>query len=80
MPLQTYESQFQIGERIKLHTGKDHGVWGYVRSITFTSSKVRYSIYLEELKTTYHNVDSAFVSDVAPGDEGSMDFGEDNYS
>ena len=75
-----YPSAYQIGQKVDV-TGMT-GEKLYIRTIIFTKSKVRYSIYDAELETTFHNIDSIFISQ--PQNSSStdqyLDFGEDNYS
>lgn len=63
----------QIGSPVKAF-----GMDGYVRTITFTAGKVRFSVRLvEDGFTTIHNVDSCYV---IPRDGDRIDMGFDNYS
>lgn len=72
-----YESQFIIGQEVKLVIG-EYTTLAYVRAIIFTNSKVRYSLFIERLRTTFHNIDSIYV--VAVENPNFTDFGDDNYS
>lgn len=74
------ESQFQIGECVKLTVIQSRPIYAYVRAITFTASKVRYALWVKEAETTLHNVDSAYVENPEIEYRGFHDFGEDNYS
>ena len=75
-------SRHQIGESVELCTVFDSGtaprIPAFVRAVIFTNSKVRYSLYLKESKSTIHNVDSCLVLDSQCKDK--EDFGSDNYS
>lgn len=72
------ESAFRIGQRVKVAVIVTMPIFGYVRAITFTSSKVRYAVWVKEAETTLHNIDSAFVFS-EPNAE-IIDMPEDNYS
>lgn len=77
----TLESAFQIGERVKLTVIQTAPIYAYVRAITFTSSKVRYALWVKEAETTLHNIDSAFVERAVPNEITTIDnMPEDNYS
>lgn len=76
----TYESLFQIGECVILAANPTALTFGYIRAVTFTSSKVRYAIWIKDTSTTLHNVDSAVVKPVGPNAEEIIDMPEDNYS
>jgi hypothetical protein len=55
-------------------------VKGYIRAITFTNCKVRYSVKLDEdnMDTTFHNIDSVWVK---PRNAEPIEFAHcDNYS
>lgn len=68
-----FVSAFNIGEPVTVF-----GILkGHIRTVTFTTGKVRYSIFLLIEETTIHNVDSAFV-EARRGE--SMQFDFDNYS
>lgn len=71
----------QIGSpvRLKVQESPDIFVEGYIRAITFTNSKVRFSIYLKSLQSTFHNIDSVLVEE-SKSNEKRMDFSHDNYS
>lgn len=75
----TFESKFSIGEKIKLTVIQSSPIYGYVRTVTFTSGKVRYSIFIKEVMTTLHNIDSVFIEKV-DGDKETITFDFDNYS
>lgn len=70
-------SAFQIGQRVHFNL-QGARLEGHVRAVTFTSSKVRYSVRLLTDETTLHNVDSAFVCS-EPGAE-IIEMPADNYS
>ena len=72
-----FESLFAIGDRVKIAVIQVSPIFGYVRAVTFTSSKVRYAVWVQEAETTLHNIDSAFV-ERAEGTNIVMP--EDNYS
>lgn len=73
-------SAFQIGERVKLTVIQTAPVIGYVRAIIFTSSKVRYSLWIKEAETTLHNIDSAFVESLPETERETIEMPPDNYS
>ena len=78
-----YPSRYKIGESVFLEVWEEgnrstYKIPAYIRAITFTNSKVRYSVYLKNMHTTFHNIDSAFI--VESPDEDEADFGSDNYS
>ncbi len=75
--MKTLESAFAIGQRVSVSL-QFAKIEGHVRAITFTSSKVRYSIRVWGDDTTLHNIDSAFVFS-EPNAE-IIDMPEDNYS
>jgi hypothetical protein len=75
--MKTLESAFQIGQRVYLSI-QGVKVFGHVRAIIFTSSKVRYSIRSGGDETTLHNIDSAFVCSEPDAEIIAMP--EDNYS
>lgn len=58
-----FEAKYSIGQKVEvcLEPSRDKCVEGYIRAVTFTNCKVRYSIQLEELNTTIHNIDSVLV-------------------
>jgi hypothetical protein len=72
------ESRFKIGDRVKLTVIQSAPIFGYVRAVIFTSSKVRYSLWIKEAETTLHNIDSVYV-DALPERE-TIEMPEDNYS
>jgi len=51
----------------------------FVRAIIFTNCKVRFSIFLKDINTTLHNIDSVFVEKIE-GNTEYFDFEDDNYS
>lgn len=71
------ESAFAIGQRVYLNLQSSR-IEGHVRAITFTSSKVRYSVRVLGDETTLHNIDSAFV--FSEPDAEILYMPEDNYS
>lgn len=76
-----YESLFSIGERVRITVIQTRPIYGYIRAITFTSSKVRYAVWIKEAETTLHNIDSAFVNAVESENEHAIiEMPEDNYS
>ena len=82
-----YPSLFKIGEKVHLClTGKDaesektvNMIECYIRAIIFTSSKIRYSVYVIKDKTTLHNIDSVFIYKINGCNE-VIELDEDNYS
>ncbi len=74
------ESSFQIGERVKLTAIQSSPIFGYVRAIIFTSSKVRYSLWIKEAETTLHNIDSVYVEGLPESEREVIAMPEDNYS
>ncbi len=74
------ESSFQIGERVKLTVIPTAPTFGYVRAIIFTSSKVRYSLWIKEAETTLHNIDSVYVEGLPESEREVIEMPEDNYS
>jgi hypothetical protein len=71
-----YPSRYAIGEAVYFVVGAvKHPA--YIRAITFTNGKIRYTIYLKEVKSSIHNVDSMLVEDRV-GE--SIEFNFDNYS
>ena len=74
------ESSFQIGERVKLTVIQTRPIFGYVRAIIFTSSKVRYSLWIKEAETTLHNIDSVHVERLPESERDVIEMPEDNYS
>lgn len=77
--VQPLPSASQIGDQVILRFRGATIIDAFVRAITFTSCKVRYSVFLFHEGTTLHNIDSAFVEDIK-GPKGWIDFGADNYS
>jgi hypothetical protein len=72
-------SAHQVGEKVELHLDESQPpIDAFVRAVIFTSSKVRYSLWLRSQATTLHNIDSTFVNKAAVPE--TMEFGEDNYS
>ncbi len=81
MSSHTFVSAYNIGDPVWITLGENQ-IPGWVRTVTFTRSKVRYSVvYINpndsEFVTTLHNIDSFVVSNRA-GEW--LDLGEDNYS
>ena len=73
-----YPSRFEIGESVVLSLN-NYGIPCYIRAVTFTNGKVRYSLYVKNDKTTIHNVDSYFVNEDVDSKE-NVKFDFDNYS
>jgi hypothetical protein len=75
-----YPSSVAIGEqvRFKIPMNNIETEKAYIRAIIFSNCKIRFSVYLDESKTTLHNVDSIWIEKMK--DPKMMDFGEDNYS
>lgn len=67
-----FTSKFAIGDPVFFL-----GHAGWIRAITFSKSKVRYFIFLDELKATIPDIDSALVD---PGMGDPMEFEEDCLS
>jgi hypothetical protein len=79
----SYESKFAVGERVILNLRQPGTptIFAFVRAVTFSSSKIRYALFINEgAETTLHNVDSFFVEPVSEADKATIDFTEDNYS
>jgi predicted transcriptional regulator len=72
-----FTSAYKIGQRVSVHVSGVK-IEGHVRTVIFTSSKVRYSVRVLGDETTLHNIDSAFVTS-EPNAE-ILDMPEDNYS
>lgn len=77
-------TRYQIGEEVSFVILDEEGretykVPAYVRAIIFSNVKVRYSLYLKNMKTTIHNVDSVFVVDTENSPT-HIEFEVDNYS
>jgi hypothetical protein len=77
MPKFKLESAFQIGQRVAV-TLQGARLEGHVRTVLFTSSKVRYSVRVIGEDTTLHNIDSVFVT--SEPDAEIIEMPEDNYS
>lgn len=78
-------TQFDIGDPVIVDLSEDQKIKGHIRTIIFTSSKVRYSVLVEnkhrqdkESYTTLHNIDSVFVKPDQEGEKWKMPL--DNYS
>lgn len=77
---QDFPSRFGIGDPVYFTNGSVR-MDGNIRTVTFTSGKVRYSVAIldgQDGHSTIHNVDSVFV-EPRPGGK-KIDFGFDNYS
>jgi len=90
-----FDSRFSIGEKVlvKIVGGEADGVEipRYVRAVTFSQSKVRYSVLVlgfyppdskvltEGMGTTLHNLDSTLLHPFE-GEAEMVEFGFDNYS
>lgn len=72
------QSAYAIGQYVSVVVIQNRPIFGYIRAITFTSSKVRYAVWIKEAETTIHNIDSAFVT--SEPDAEIIDMPEDNYS
>ncbi len=74
-----YPSRYKIGENVLINiAGNKTPAW--IRTITFTQGKVRYSVFIEvenDGLTTLHNIDSILLSD---GDGSIRKLPFDNYS
>jgi hypothetical protein len=77
-----YNSRYAIGEKVKFVTLDDTTIDCWIRTVTFTSSKVRYSIQLNSngRRTTLHNVDSFYIKDGDGSIDKEMTLEDDNYS
>jgi len=75
-----YPSRFAIGESVLFCPDGKSKIKSYIRAIIFTNCKVRYSIYLKDVETTIHNVDSYFIDDDLDNVEDKVNFGDDDYS
>ena len=76
-----YPSRYAIGEAVDLVLSKEEDglrIPAFVRAIIFTNMKVRYTLYLKEIRSSIHNVDSIWVRD-SSSDE-TVNFEDDNYS
>ena len=71
------ESAYQIGQRVWIGL-QGEKIGGYIRAVTFTSSKVRYAVRVDGEEITLHNIDSAVV--FSEPDAEIIDMPEDNYS
>lgn len=71
------ESTYAIGERVTIAI-QGKSIEGHIRAITFTASKVRYSVRVLGDETTLHNIDSAFI--FSEPDASIIPMPEDNYS
>ncbi len=81
-----FVSNFEIGDPVNFNM-RGQSTPGYIRTITLTAGKVRYSIKVfsqdeipsgaDGIGTTLHNVDSVLVS---PRDGDPIEFDFDNYS
>jgi hypothetical protein len=75
-----FPASVTIGEQVKLKIPMS-GIENdnvYIRVISFTNSKVRFSVYLEDAKTTLHNIDSIWIEKLE--NPNFIDFDNDNYS
>jgi len=77
-------SAFQIGDPVRVEI-QNQNLYGHVRTIIFTNSKVRYGIRItlsdepeEDNWTTLHNIDSYFVHEDPTGEPKL--WAPDNYS
>jgi hypothetical protein len=77
-PYTDLPSAYQIGELVNVTTSPKFTFTGFIRAVTFTSSKVRYAVWIEETQTTLHNIDSVYVEPVRPREFILMP--PDNYS
>lgn len=75
-----FPSAFGIGEKVILQVATETYISVYVRAVTFTSGKVRYSLFNKLLETSYHNVDSAFLSEVPESEREVIEMPFDNFS
>jgi len=62
-----FPSKYAIGDSIQITMSKSPAVDGWIRTVTFTNAKVRYSVLVDVdgngSMTTLHNIDSVFISD-----------------
>ena len=56
------KSKFKPGDSVSFQTDKELFVDCFVRAVMHTETKVKYSLYLKNMKTVIHNIDSALVS------------------
>ena len=77
-----YPSRYELGEQVIIDISGIKTT-GYIRTITFTEGKIRYSVLIKvdpentDGWTTLHNLDSVLLSD---GDGSKIDLPFDNYS
>jgi len=71
-----FSSNFGIGDPVNVVMGGVE-IAGHIRTITFTTSRVRYSIRIEDEETILHNIDGISVG---ARDAERINFGPDNYS
>ena len=66
------ESKFNIGDPVYIEVKQGtttHLIEGFIRTIFFTTSKVRYSVYVsieyddKKYLSTFHNIDSVFIKE-----------------
>jgi len=72
-----YVSLYKIGQKVDIRLDGSVLTDCYIRTIIFSNSKIRYSVFIKNDKTTIHNLDSVFV---ITGYDEFTDFTEDNYS
>ena len=71
------ESTFEIGQKVDIRFDEQNQInGGYIRSITFTKSKVRYSVWLKNEQTTMFYIDSCYIYE--SDDKEILEFDEDN--
>lgn len=75
-----FVSKFSIGEKVLLNLKDAVPITAFVRAVTFTNAKVRYSLFIKDSETTLYNVDSFFVQEVADYDKEFIEFDLDNFS
>lgn len=72
----TFESAYAIGQHVMLSLNQEP-IEAVVRTVTFTTGKVRYSVWLVDLQSTLHNIDSALITE---GLDKYSEMAYDNYS
>lgn len=72
-----FESAFNIGDSVLVTLGGT-AIPAYVRAVTFSTGKVRYSVVIDDGSSmTLHNLDSVLVT---KGTLTPASFGFDNYA
>jgi len=71
-------SRYRIGQLVYFAPTKGIKIDAYIRTVTFTANKVRYSIRLTQAGSTLHNIDSILLRDADRFEVIEMPM--DNYS